>query len=64
MKKPKSLKTTFVEYAIGGIKGEGGSGIVYEATDSEENKYAIKVLDPAKASKEKLKRFKNEFSFL
>lgn len=63
MKKPKSLKTTFFEYSIGGIKGEGGCGVVYEAADSEGSKFAIKALDPAKASKEKLKRFKNEFSF-
>ena len=63
MKKPKSVKTTFVEYTTGSIKGEGGSGVVYEAVDAEGNKFAIKALDPAKASKEKLKRFKNEFSF-
>lgn len=63
MKKPESVKTTFVEYIIGEVKGEGGSGVVYEASDAEGSRYAIKALDPAKASKEKLKRFKNEFSF-
>lgn len=63
MKKPKSVKTTFVEYTVVGVKGEGGSGVVYEAVDADGNQFAIKALDPAKASKEKLKRFKNEFLF-
>lgn len=63
MKKPKLVKTTFVQYTVAGIKGEGGSGVVFEASDEEGNRFAIKALDPAKASKEKLKRFKNEFSF-
>lgn len=63
MKKPRFVKTAFAQYSIGGTKGEGGSGVVYEASDDEGNKFAIKVLDPAKASKEKLKRFKNEFAF-
>jgi len=63
MKKPKSVQTTFSQYTIGGVKGEGGSGIVYEASDDEGNLVAIKALDPRKASKDKLKRFKNEFHF-
>ncbi|MCD4750829.1 MAG: hypothetical protein K8R59_15760 [Thermoanaerobaculales bacterium] len=48
MKKPKSVKTTFVQYTIGGIRGEGGSGVVYEACDDEGNEFAVKALDPAK----------------
>ena len=63
MKKPKSVRTTFSTYNIHESKGEGGSGIVYSAVDEEGNRCAIKFLDPVKASREKLKRFKNEFSF-
>lgn len=63
MKKPKSVRTTFSTYVIREVLGEGGSGIVYSGVDEEENEYAIKCLDPAKATREKLKRFKNEFSF-
>ncbi|MCP4767804.1 MAG: serine/threonine protein kinase [Gammaproteobacteria bacterium] len=63
MKKPKSVQTTFSQYTIGDVKGEGGSGVVYEAFDDEGNQFAIKALDPQKAFQEKLKRFKNEFSF-
>ncbi len=63
MKKPKSVKTTFSTYSIGNIKGQGGSGVVYEATDEDGNLFAIKFLDSGKASYEKLKRFKNEFLF-
>lgn len=63
MKKPKSVKTTFCEYIITDVKGEGGSGVVYQAKDDEGNQFAVKALDPAKASNEKLKRFKNEFGF-
>jgi len=63
MKKPKSVTTTFNQYSITDVKGEGGSGVVYQASDDDGNQYAIKALDPAKASKEKLKRFKNEYIF-
>jgi serine/threonine protein kinase len=63
MKQPSSFKTTFAQYKTVGIKGQGGSGVVYEALDDTGNKFAIKALDPVKASREKLKRFKNEFIF-
>lgn len=63
MKKPKSVTTTFEEYRIGKILGEGGSGTVYTAVDDEGNVFAAKFLDPAKATTDKLKRFKNEIAF-
>ncbi|GEM_PF-3397216 len=63
MKKPKQFQTTFFSYKTKKSIGEGGCGIVYEAYDDEDKKYAIKVLDPSKASNEKLKRFKNEYLF-
>lgn len=63
MKQPKYLKTTFTNYAINRVIGQGGNGYVYEAVDDNEITVAIKVLDPARISKEKLKRFKNEYMF-
>jgi eukaryotic-like serine/threonine-protein kinase len=63
MKKPKSLTTTFCVYSIIDIIGQGGSGIVYSATDQDGEQVAIKCLDPRLASRDKLKRFKNELSF-
>jgi len=63
MKKPKFVRTTFAQYTINDEKDEGGSGIVYEASDDGGQKCAIKILDPKKATKEKLKRFKNEYWF-
>lgn len=43
--------------------GEGGSGRVYVATGADGADYAIKVLDPARATTSKQKRFANELNF-
>lgn len=63
LKKPIIFDTTFTSYIASEIIKESGSGKIYEATDDSENKFAIKLLDPDKASKEKIKRFKNELQF-
>jgi serine/threonine protein kinase len=63
MKKPKVVKSTFSVYTIRDCIGEGGSGIVFSANDDNGTEVAIKALDPGKASKEKLKRFENEYRF-
>ena len=63
MKKPKVLKSAFSVYTIRDRIGEGGSGIVFSANDDNGIKFAIKALDSRKATKEKLKRFKNEYRF-
>src|SRR5262249_59579103 len=41
----------------------GGSGRVYHAHDENGDEFAIKELDPARATKEKTRRFKNEYKF-
>jgi serine/threonine protein kinase len=43
--------------------GEGGSGIVYGVTSDDGKELAAKVLDGTKATKTRLKRFKNEYLF-
>lgn len=63
MKKPKQVKTTFAIYTLKECIGEGGSGVVYSANEENSDLVAIKVLDPVKATKEKLKRFENEYRF-
>jgi len=63
LNKPFVFTTTFDTYTATHIIGEGGSGRIFEAVDDAEGKYAIKYLDPAKATKEKVKRFKNELLF-
>jgi len=63
LKKPIIFKTAFGEYKAGEIIGEGGTGKVYKAIDESGIFWAIKALDPRKASREKLKRFKNECLF-
>lgn len=63
MKKPKHLRTTFTSYTLNECIGEGGSGVVYSAKEENGNAVAIKILDSAKANKEKLKRFENEYRF-
>ena len=63
LKKPITLQTTFSSYTATEILGEGGAGRVYLATDDEMSQFAIKILNPARATKESLKRFKNEVLF-
>ena len=63
LRKPITFETTCSRYSADAVMGEGGAGRVYRATDDSGSKYAIKVLDPAKATSEKLKRFKNELLF-
>lgn len=63
MKKPKAVETTFATYQVGKLLGQGGSGVVYEVTSDSGDNFAAKFLDPARASTEKRKRFKNEYLF-
>jgi serine/threonine protein kinase len=63
LKKPIIFQTTFAQYTGTDIIGEGGAGRIYRATDDTGNVYAIKLLDSAKATSEKAKRFKNELLF-
>ncbi|MCH7958897.1 MAG: serine/threonine protein kinase [Candidatus Hydrogenedentes bacterium] len=63
MKKPKNLDTSFSSYSVGACIGQGGNGYVYKATDQNGDFYAIKILDPERATTEKRKRFKNEYEF-
>jgi len=55
--------TTFGTYTASYIVGEGGSGRIFEAVDDAGETWAVKWLDTAKATKEKVKRFKNEIHF-
>jgi serine/threonine protein kinase len=57
------FETTFASYTSSQIIGEGGSARVYQTNDQDGQPWAIKVLDPRKASRDKLKRFQNEFTF-
>jgi serine/threonine protein kinase len=63
LKSPIVFETTFTTYIATEIEGEGGSGRIYKAKDEANDIYAIKLLDPGKATKEKVKRFKNELQF-
>ncbi len=57
------FKTLFGSYHTTGIIGEGGTGKVYKVVDDNGEEYALKYLDPQKATSDKRKRFKNEISF-
>lgn len=57
------MKTAFSVFTLGKSIGDGGNGIVYEGIEGE-RRVAIKVLRASLVSdREKLKRFKNEYSF-
>lgn len=62
-KKGAVLRTTFETYTVEKRIGAGGSGEVYEVRDSAGAPYAVKVLDPSRASSTRLKRFRNEINF-
>ena len=61
--KDKVFETTFSKYVATEVIGEGGSGRVYKANDENGETFAIKLLDPKKATREKRKRFQNEVAF-
>jgi hypothetical protein len=61
--KKDRLETAFNEYQKVQQIGEGGSGAVWKARDSQGTEVAVKILSPDKATLEKRKRFKNEILF-
>jgi serine/threonine protein kinase len=63
LSKPILFETPYSKCSAEYLLGEGGSGKVFEARDETGHRWAIKYLDPRKASKEKNKRFKNEIIF-
>jgi serine/threonine protein kinase len=63
LKKGSVLRNAFETCTVREQKGAGGSGVVYEVVDSEGAPFAVKILDTAKTSTARLKRFKNEIDF-
>ena len=63
LKKPIVFETAFATYTATEKLGEGGAGSVYLATDDDGSVFALKLLDRAKATRARLKRFKNEYMF-
>ncbi len=57
------FETAFTTYTSINAIGEGGAGRVFKVIDEEGKPFAIKMLDPSKASGERRKRFKNELHF-
>ena len=62
-KKQMTFDTAFESYQMQEFLGEGGSGRVFKVTDTDGELYAVKCLDPDKATSGKRKRFKNELFF-
>lgn len=58
-----SFRSAFNNYTSVRLLGSGGSGDVYEVVDKDGNHFALKVIDPRKATSQKLKRFQNEIAF-
>ena len=63
LRNPNVFSTTFDTYNATEIIGEGGSARVYKATDDAARSVAIKLLDPTKATRDKIKRFKNKYLY-
>lgn len=62
LKAPIPVQTTFADYTLTEILGEGGAGRVYGGHDDVGNAIALKLL--INVSVDKRKRFKNETAFL
>jgi len=61
--KPTVYTTAFASYARGAVLGQGGNGTVLSVTDENGKQFALKILDPARVTSERRKRFKNEIAF-
>ena len=57
------FETAFNVYRVRKPVGNGGSGTVYEVEDEDSNTFALKSLDPATITRQKVKRFENELAF-
>lgn len=63
LEKQLVFETTFSCFTATEFIDEGGSGKVYKAIDEAGAVFAVKLLDPLKANKERIRRFKNELLF-
>ena len=63
LKRNTILSTILDKYCIEKQIGQGGNGTVFCAKNSEGKEFAIKVIDRAGTTKDKLKRFVNELTF-
>ena len=63
LSKPIIFETAFANFTANDILGEGGAGRVYKANNESGSEFAVKMLDPMKATKERLRRFQNELLF-
>lgn len=63
MRKPKQLQSPFAVYEVGKLLGQGGAGYVYAVKDDTAAELAAKVLDPMRATRDRIKRFENEYRF-
>ena len=59
----KKISTATATYSIGKSIGDGGAGVVYSALTEDKSQVALKVLRPKTATREKLKRFRNELNY-
>jgi serine/threonine protein kinase len=58
--KRKFFRTMFNEFTIVGQIGQGDVGAVYEVQDLNEQPRAVKMLDPSKASRDRLRRSQHD----
>lgn len=63
IKKQTVVKTAFDKYIIIEKIGQGGSGTVFKAQNTDGENFALKFINTDTSSKEKIKRFKNEINF-
>ena len=57
------FETPFDTYTSTAVIGEGGSGFVHSAINTDGEVFAVKRLNPDRITTDKLKRFKNEIGF-
>jgi serine/threonine protein kinase len=63
LRKQRIFETAFSRYLATEQAGQGGTGTVFKATDDGGKAVAIKLLNPAMATPERRRRFKNELTF-
>ena len=60
---PTVFETAFAVYKVAGSLGKGRTSRIFKCTDECGNMWAVKLFDPHKTTREKIRRIKSDLMF-